>query len=170
MHGKFDSSQSKSTSFVRVLIAAFIVDRVAPELFLDRDVDGRRRRCNIHGLSGRFAFFAPRLQCVVSWGHILDGEISVFVGDRKIRGRHDHDIARHFRMHIAKKRCYAEVVELECFLLTLRPGAHVVRELLVSTDRRPINVVTDGIAVRKSTVVPSGRPRRAGRTSFSFGR
>src|SRR5439155_20618668 len=93
--------------------------------------------------------FTPSLQRVLSRGNILDFETAVFVGHSKIRRRHNDDVARHFGMHVAKERSRAEVIELERFLLTLRPGAKIVRELLVSADRRPVNIVADGIAVQE---------------------
>src|SRR5713226_3145757 len=73
----------------------------------------------------------------------------IFQTRRKIRRRHNDDISGHFGMYIAQERSRAEVMELERFLLTLRPSPEIVRKLFVSADRRPIDVMADRVAVQE---------------------
>src|SRR5205814_10039317 len=110
-------------------------------LLLDRQFHRRCCGTDIHSQRGWFTIFAPSLQRILPCGNILDFEIAVLVGHGKIRSRSNDDIAGHFGMHIAKERGDTDIVELERFLLALRPSTEVMRELFVPTDRGPIDVV-----------------------------
>src|SRR5713101_7468301 len=132
MQGKFDSSHSISTSLVRVVTRC---PGSLSRLLLDSQLCCRCCRADIHCLRGWFTIFAPGLQRILSSWDILDFEIAVLVGHSKIRRRHNDDISGHFGMYIAQERSRAEVMELERFLLTLRPSPEIVRKLFVSADR-----------------------------------
>src|SRR5579864_713981 len=118
-------------------------------LLLNRQFYSCTSSGDFHCLSGWLAFFAPRLQGVLTRGNVLDLEIAIFVGYGKVGSEDDDYIAGHFGVYVAKKRSRTEIVELEWLLISLRPSAEIVRELLVAADRRPVHVVADRVAVQE---------------------
>src|SRR6266566_4890531 len=123
--------------------------RVPNLLLLNREVNRGGCTAQIHSLRCRFAVFAPCLQRILARGNILDFEIAVFVGHSKIWRGNNHNVAGHFGMDVAKERSCAEVIELERFLLALRPSAEIVGELFDSADRWPIHVMADRVTVQE---------------------
>src|SRR5208283_810744 len=98
MQGKFDSSHSKSTSFVRV-VNRFALDAhffaFSPlrfslllyfftSLLLYGEVGGRPARGHFHRQRGWFPVFAPRLQRVLPGRHVLDFIVAALVRHCKI--------------------------------------------------------------------------------------
>src|SRR5712691_12025384 len=118
-------------------------------LLLDRQVNRDAFRDEIHGLRHRLSILTPGLEGVLPRRNILDLEVAVLIGYRKVRRRHDNDIAGHLRMDVAEQGGCSRIVELERLLLAFWPSAEVVREFLVAADRRPIDVVADGVAIQK---------------------
>src|SRR5579871_278914 len=110
-------------------------------LLLNRQFDRGAGGRNVHSLCRRLTVFAPGLERVLSRGDVLDFEVAVFVRHRKVGRWNNNDIARHFRVHIAKQGSHTKVVELERLLIALRPRAEVVRQLLVAADGWPVDVV-----------------------------
>src|SRR5690349_14466724 len=130
MQGKLDSSQSRSTSLVRLFTRSDSGSFVCL-LLLNRQFYRGGSSGYVHGLCRRLAVLAPCFQSVLAGGNVFDFEVAVLIGDREIRSRANDHIARHLRVHVAKQGCYTYVIKLERLLLTLRPGTHVVRQLFV---------------------------------------
>src|SRR5205085_8637115 len=101
-------------------------------LLLDREVNGCCCTAEIHGLCSWLSVFAPGLQRIFSGRNVFDLKIAFLVGHSKIRRGDNDDVARHFRMDVAEQRSHTEIIELERFLLALRPSAEIMRELFVS--------------------------------------
>src|SRR5580704_16675535 len=102
---------------------------------------------NGDSLGCRLAVLAAGLDCVLSRRNVLDDEIAILVRHRKIGSRDDKDVAGHLGMHIAKQRYIADLGEGEGLRQPLRPGAHVVSELLIVMNCWPIDIVAHVVIV-----------------------
>src|SRR5439155_25148728 len=92
-------------------------------------------------LGNGFHALMPGCDRVTAVRDIFNLVISCAVGLSEVRRRRDDNEAGHLRMYVAYHRYDSGIVEFEGTRLPLRPGAEVMRELLITANVSPDQVV-----------------------------